>query len=929
MKHVYILLTILLLSACTRTLQSEPEQTAVTRASEYDFSGVHLRLHNQSGQDLAAVELIVGGQTKQIGSLPQAAASDYVTFTAVQSPPTIRATGNQTMYEWTAELSAAEGFIAGGQFTLELTLENDQLVVAFLMENPILQDAQHYADEMGVTLAEALARMNTQSGDVISALQNQLQANEADTFAGLWLQHEPDYRVVVAFTQNGEETIRKYVADDSELASMIEIRPAQYTYAQLEADQQEAFRILNALNLPAGGGIMVMDNRVVIDITDKAAFEAALANADATLPGSVVVNTVYESVGENPPFAITPVPDVFMAQLQQRDVAFMEALLIGDLMVQDGCLRINSENESHLVIWQADYFLTDNDGVLEILDETGAVVARVGEMVYMGGGEQRAVNDAELRQPVPEACSSGPYWRMGQFLPEEYIPNVSTDLPPQTSSTDKWLSYTVADTGLGFDYPADWFVHEAGKALQITPNAQPIWSSIFDPDQPHGGPAFDLMHNLNRQMGPTPLAEVENLLQAYEADIEAIEPAAKLADRPDVVMGVYRFTVDDDTMTLLVGTAVNPIPNSPQPVIAMTALVKLDELSEMQPIFEAILRSIRLADPMPEATAVPIDTAAIQTGAPLLFARDNDLWRADSNGQNEQRLTEGQLLADWFALTESGDPWWWGGFPPQIHISPDGRWLVFTQNGHNLVLVDVTSTEATRISPLSETALIFTWSPDSRQFVFGRNTLKLYDVATNAITNLLSGYGQGVHNPVWSPDGRFLAFACCFTEPDPGPYEGVLAGEIRQLELASGQVETVGETWNSVGGGTPDICWAADGTVGIDVVEPVTCSFNPQSMGVLPGDTRYAYFFIQSPDENELFHWLAVKDQASDAIFWEREVPFTQRVHWSPDGQWLYLGNDYYYVEQAAIYRLLADGSGEAEMLLPNALLLDVIPAWQ
>ena len=427
MKFIRFLSLIFLLSACTTT-QTIPEAAPPTPAGRYDFSGVHLRLHNDSGQDWEAVTLTVGNQTEAIGALLAGAVSDYVTFTAVQTPPTIHAIGNQTGYEWTADPSAGESLMAGGEFTLELTLENDKLHVGFLIENPILQDAQYYADETGVTLEEALARLDTQNDDAIGNLQTQLHANETDTFAGLWLQHDPEYRVVVAFTQAGEETIRKYVAADSELAQLIDVRQAQYTFAQLEADQQEAFHILETLQLPAGGGIMVMDNRVVIDITDRAAFDAALAEAEATLPESVVVNTVYESVGENPPFDITPVPDVFMPQLKQRDVAFMEALLIGELVVEDGCLRVHSENENYLVIWQADYYLTDNNGVLEILDETGTVVAQVGEMIYMGGGTQRSVDDTELHQTIPNQCG-GPYWRMGQFLPEEYIPNVSTDLP--------------------------------------------------------------------------------------------------------------------------------------------------------------------------------------------------------------------------------------------------------------------------------------------------------------------------------------------------------------------------------------------------------------------------------------------------------------------------------------------------------------------
>lgn len=50
--------------------------------------------------------------------------------------------------------------------------------------------------------------------------------------------------------------------------------------------------------------------------------------------------------------------------------------------------------------------------------------------------------------------------------------------------------YAGGELGLAFDYPVGWYVHEAGKSLQITPNAQPTWSSFFDLDQPHGGPGL-------------------------------------------------------------------------------------------------------------------------------------------------------------------------------------------------------------------------------------------------------------------------------------------------------------------------------------------------------------------------------------------------------------------------------------------------------
>jgi hypothetical protein len=120
-------------------------------------------------------------------------------------------------------------------------------------DGALLRDAQAYADEMGVTLEEAVFRLEQQSREAIGALQNQLQLHEAETFAGLWLQHQPEYRLVVAFTHNGEQTIRRYVAEESDLFSLLEVRSAQYSLAQLEADQRTVIQILDKSGQLAGG----------------------------------------------------------------------------------------------------------------------------------------------------------------------------------------------------------------------------------------------------------------------------------------------------------------------------------------------------------------------------------------------------------------------------------------------------------------------------------------------------------------------------------------------------------------------------------------------------------------------------------------------------------------------------------------------------
>ena len=339
------------------------------------------------------------------------------------------------------------------------------------------------------------------------------------------------------------------------------------------------------------------------------------------------------------------------------------------------------------------------------------------------------------------------------------------------------------------------------------------------------------------------------------------------------------------------------------------------------------IEPIAVSATAPATMSVSTSSAAVQTDAPLLFSRDNDLWRADLNGQHEQRLTTGNMLADWFALNEGGDFWWTGGFPPQIHVSPDGRWLAFTQTGRNLVLVDVTGQEAPRIHDLTGWASIFTWAPDSQQLAYSSQTgIFLYDVATDSFQRLLA---QGGKNLVWSPDGRFLAFSCCFSETEPGPYAGTYSGKVRQVALATQQVTNVGETWIGIASGPPPLCWSATGTVGIDVADPLLCSYErPYPFAPAPDGEKTAVLAARTPEDDALFRLLLVKSQATDATLWQQEVPQVQTVYWSPDGQTLLLGNSTYNVADAAVWRIPADGSEPAQLLLSAALLLDVIPQW-
>lgn len=102
--------------------------------------------------------------------------------------------------------------------------------------DPVLWDAQGYASSTGVSVDEALRRFQLQ--DIARHLESELSGKEAETFAGLWVEHTPEFRVVVQFTQNGVETIRPYLSE--ELANIVEVRTAKVSLVDLQNARDQA-----------------------------------------------------------------------------------------------------------------------------------------------------------------------------------------------------------------------------------------------------------------------------------------------------------------------------------------------------------------------------------------------------------------------------------------------------------------------------------------------------------------------------------------------------------------------------------------------------------------------------------------------------------------------------------------------------------------
>lgn len=156
-------------------------------------------------------------------------------------------------------------------------------------DDPLVRDAETYAKGQDISLEEAVRRLMLQEDVTLEELQPALVDNEQDTFAGLWIQQRPEYRVVELFTRDGEETIQPY-SEGKRWADTVEVRNgASATLAELKAEQAEAGRIVRDLGISFGGGIRQQENRVEIDVLNRVKFDAVLREANAWLPEHVVV----------------------------------------------------------------------------------------------------------------------------------------------------------------------------------------------------------------------------------------------------------------------------------------------------------------------------------------------------------------------------------------------------------------------------------------------------------------------------------------------------------------------------------------------------------------------------------------------------------------------------------------------------------------
>ena len=137
--------------------------------------------------------------------------------------------------------------------------------------------------------------------------------------------------------------------------------------------------------------------------------------------------------------------------------------LLGQLESTNGCLRVRpaphvntliGDPDSYLMVWPANFSVTNERGDIRVIDESGTITARVGDTLRVSGGRwPKEGLPEEVLKSIPEECREyGYYWKVGDEVsalgPGEpatvSIPGSTLHFPRSRTRVDSGGGYGVA-----------------------------------------------------------------------------------------------------------------------------------------------------------------------------------------------------------------------------------------------------------------------------------------------------------------------------------------------------------------------------------------------------------------------------------------------------------------------------------------------------
>jgi hypothetical protein len=160
--------------------------------------------------------------------------------------------------------------------------------------NDGLSEIEIYAELDGITVEEELHRLEIQNA--FAGLDTRLSIEEPETFAGLYIQSKPEFRIAVLFTRDGVETIKPYIPDGME--EFVEVRTVSVSYLELQNAQSEISSSIRSLGISTASDIDIYTNRVKIFVVDLKSVDEAIRNGILSVPEYVDFVKVESLMGE-------------------------------------------------------------------------------------------------------------------------------------------------------------------------------------------------------------------------------------------------------------------------------------------------------------------------------------------------------------------------------------------------------------------------------------------------------------------------------------------------------------------------------------------------------------------------------------------------------------------------------------------------------
>lgn len=138
----------------------------------------------------------------------------------------------------------------------------------------------------------------------------------------------------------------------------------------------------------------------------------------------------------------------FFPMQKEPATSYMLALLSDkpeELTIKDGCLRAGG----YLLVWPYGYSLSTDGEVIQIIDDNGQPIMRVGDKIKLGGGEMPSERIAQYSAELPSDRCSGPYWIIGEVITVDKSTSPVATTPTLKSAPSQYFSGQAFDEASG------------------------------------------------------------------------------------------------------------------------------------------------------------------------------------------------------------------------------------------------------------------------------------------------------------------------------------------------------------------------------------------------------------------------------------------------------------------------------------------------